>query len=219
MMETARESALHAGLTRDDVGKEGDTCMTLWALLHLLRLVMRDGESKDVEHEEQAMDDTGFVRQEIEEFRTIFTQWVRRTARLRDDDAKSVRQGRRGSMPASVQKPGGAGQAQYSRVLAADEREGRLALEALEMLLDSIGVGVDHKQAQVLKAKAVEVAAEDDNTLDFADFLVLMRWMLDTNFANIKDQTEQLKTTTKISFPAVLAQPGPPRSRARRGSV
>jgi len=216
MLDKARASALHAGLTPEEVGPMGETSMTLWALLHLLRLVVSWGESKYLEHEEEAMDSTGFLRSELQEFRSIFESWVRRDTSNRAPASPVKSDNRRNSMPLigedlnkSTPSPtaytgGSEKPAELTDLLGADEREGRLPIEALEMLLHSIGLSLDSRQEQLLRNRAAQVvAAKDGHTLDFADFLVIMRWMLDTNFADINDQTEQVVDRMSRVSPAM----------------
>jgi len=117
---------------------------------------------------------------------------------------------------------------ELSDLLGADEREGRLTLEAMMMLLCSIGLRLDSRQEHLLRARAVQVAAQDGNTMDYADFLVLMRWMLDSNFADINDHAERLvdrmtrasaRATAYDEAARVVASEEPARPTTRRMSV
>jgi len=94
------------------------------------------------------------------------------------------------------------------------------------MLLRSIGLRLDGRQEQMLRARVYEVAQahQEDHTLSFADFLVLMRWMLDSNFAQINDQSERIvdrmtRVTARsgASERAVANATSPP--AFRRGSI
>lgn len=234
LLDKGRQSALHAGLTAEEVGVMEESSMTLWGLLHLLRLVVRSGESKDVENEERAMDTTGFLRSELQEFRSIFETWVRREASVRGpllpQGGAAVATTRRSSLPhifgddSKGHTGSGSAPTELTDLLGADEREGRLTIEAMEMLLRSIGLRLDNRQEQMLRARASQVAHQDDNTLSFADFLVLMRWMLDTNFADINEQSERIadrmtRVTARGQAPERVVNAVSPSGGYRRGSI
>lgn len=61
---------------------------------------------------------------------------------------------------------------------------------ALQLLLCTIGMQLGTKQRKHLREKSIQVSGRHDAALDFVNFLHVMRWMLDSNFANIKVRAE-----------------------------
>jgi len=68
----------------------------------------------------------------------------------------------------------------------------RLTLGIVHSLLSrSLGLCPSHQQCQELEERANQITGCTDGAVDFADFLLLMRWMLDANFGNINAIAEQ----------------------------
>merc|ERR1712083_822187 len=88
---------------------------------------------------------------------------------------------------------------QWKDLLGADDQDARLSTDAMKMLLCSIGLLLDVRQGNLLVERAKKITKRQDGGLCFADFLLLMRWMLDTNFADINFQAEKLLDRVKKS--------------------
>lgn len=73
-----------------------------------------------------------------------------------------------------------------------------LPADVLEMMLMSVGLQLKERQRHRLAERITQIAGCADGHLpgqasvDFAGFLDLMRWMLDSNFANINLHAERL---------------------------
>eukprot|EP00929_Paragymnodinium_shiwhaense_P071843 TRINITY_DN36490_c0_g1_i1.p1 TRINITY_DN36490_c0_g1~~TRINITY_DN36490_c0_g1_i1.p1 ORF type:complete len:1046 (-),score=255.31 TRINITY_DN36490_c0_g1_i1:132-3269(-) len=70
----------------------------------------------------------------------------------------------------------------------------RMGVGAVQSLLSSIGVKLSEKQSTLLqeKADALEQGEHFQTGFDFADFLRIVRWMLDQNLGGINKVTSQL---------------------------
>merc|ERR1711964_20032 len=66
---------------------------------------------------------------------------------------------------------------------------GVLPYQALQLLLFSISVPLSVADTRTLKSKAVEIGRREDGSIDFSDFLLIMRWILDGNLCNISQIT------------------------------
>jgi len=69
-------------------------------------------------------------------------------------------------------------------------KEKTLTMENLKDLLKSIGVTLTMKQYITLSERAAKVTGSESSRIDFADFLRLMQWMLQNNFADINHTAE-----------------------------
>lgn len=88
----------------------------------------------------------------------------------------------------------------------------QVSLPSLRQLLASFGLHLSLQQYQELKSKALDITAWSSTAngrMDFADFLRLMKWLLDTNFADINGRAQQVadESTKTLRRPrvAVLA--------------
>mmetsp|Transcript_144697 Transcript_144697/g.250500 ORF Transcript_144697/g.250500 Transcript_144697/m.250500 type:complete len:165 (+) Transcript_144697:2-496(+) len=88
----------------------------------------------------------------------------------------------------------------------------QVSASSLRQLLASMGLNLSLQQYQELKAKTFEITSWNGSgkgCMDFADFLRLMKWMLDSNFADINGRAQQVaegrKNTLRRPRMAVLA--------------
>merc|ERR1711972_588261 len=115
---------------------------------------------------------------------------------------------------------------QLKDLLGADDHDARLSLDGMKMLLCSIGLLLDVRQANTVTERARKISGRQDASMSFANFLLLMRWMLDTNFAEINFQSERFiervkhaSPTPKKKVPEPLSPTPSKREPERRSSV
>jgi len=64
----------------------------------------------------------------------------------------------------------------------------RATKKSIQVILSrKLGMRFNAENREQLEQKVLEISPKQEDSLDFADFLRLMRWILDTNFANIND--------------------------------
>merc|ERR1712039_644743 len=123
-----------------------------------------------------------------------------------------------GPMPAPSESP------QWKDLLGADDHDARLSIDGMKMLLCSIGLLLDVRQANTVAERARKISGRQDASMSFANFLLLMRWMLDTNFAEINFQSERFMDRVKNASPNNKKKvpeplsPSPSKSPDRRSS-
>jgi len=90
---------------------------------------------------------------------------------------------------------------QFKDLLGDDGHDARLSIDGMKMLLCSIGLLLDVRQSNTVVERARKISGRQDASMCFADFLLLMRWMLDTNFAEINFQSERFIERVKQASP------------------
>jgi len=73
----------------------------------------------------------------------------------------------------------------------------RLKLQGLKLLVCSLGVELAPKQKLELDGKVQEISDGRTEDIVFADFLLLMRWMIDSNFADINGAARRIADTMR----------------------
>jgi len=233
-LEIARTKALEAGVEEADAGKAASPT-TLHVFLHFLQAWRLEKQQGLLEEEEKVMDKARFSLAEVQEFRTLFMEWVKRSGVLGADDTEQEKPaglapqagspGRRSSLPNIVQ-PSAVRQASKSAPATTSDPKAVLSAKYLMMLLASIGLQLNSEQRVEMDGKLRQImSGTGDHGLDFGSFLLLMRWMLDSNFADIngasKKAVERVKQVPSPSASTnVCGQASPAsRSRARRSSI
>lgn len=241
-LREARDSALVAGLDDSDLGDPEDVEVTLMLLLHFLRVYERQNESHAMTKEESAVDKARFTRHEVKEFRQIYEHWLACTKESeregeqaptspedspsREESLKRMQRGRRHSlgnlfdpMIKAPQKEQAKQQRERRKsvqvLLGTEPAQGLLSFEALLLLLSSIKVQMNTRDERILKDKVDEISGRDDSRFDFADFLLVMRWIVDANFGNINSSVKN-NSDKKISSHLASSLRRPP-SRAQGG--
>jgi hypothetical protein len=220
MREVALERAYEAGFSEEELA-EGNETLSFWHLVHLIRIIVRDTESKTVTREEEAMDAARFTRAEVNEFREVFAAWVARS--MNTPQAKdSVKEPLSMTLPAkkpslpSIDKipqslqittsalptpttqgtpitvrsasPMSNGIENTLEALLGTGEDGLLQFESMKMLLRSIGVDISVSDTKEMKEKLRQIGHRNDASVDFSDFLLAMRWILDMNIGDIRSK-------------------------------
>lgn len=168
-LDKARTSASQVGV--EDVGESGGS-VSFWVMVQLLRVLYNRDDKRVLDREAHAAEQSRFSTAEIEEFREVFMRWWSRDKVFEDDVAANM--------------PGGA---------APDENEAEpdvkeLSKDGMRRLLRSLGMQLTSDQRQDLEKKIAELGTPNGK-VDFATFLRLMRWMLDTDFADMNRATSK----------------------------
>jgi len=73
-------------------------------------------------------------------------------------------------------------------LLGTEPIQGMLTVEAFLVLLASIQIQLNVREERILKDKARDISGRDDFRIDFADFLLLMRWITDADLGDINSK-------------------------------
>lgn len=249
-VEKGRKLALEAGVEEEDAGGTTGIPTTVWVLTHFLQVHRGETVGADMGEEENMIDRSKFTRAEVAEFRSLFNHWVasavdkERPAQIMSQTQQIEPRSRRASLPnlagpitTSISSPE-LGADSDERVPAASVFGGEKELPRKSMLLlvESIGLQLSPKQRIDLDCKIIAegTSGPDGIALNFGQFLMVMRWMLDTNFADIngaaqkavdcaRQQSDLLPRTPSkqgVANGLELPETPPARSRAdRRRSV
>lgn len=158
-IDKARDAAHFAGV--DKVGEKGSGTINFWVFLQLLRALSSQGDKAELEREAAAVKETGFTRTETVQFRDSFQDWIKKEEEYKE----------------SLLGPEGQSDLQL-------EPCKEISKDGIKRLLKSVGVQLSPELRQRLEKKLDELSPE--GLFDFADFLRLMRWMLDTNFGGLR---------------------------------
>lgn len=206
LLEHAKMSSSASGNEEEDGGEMGSSAVGFWTFVHLLRLIAREAEVSRAAREDSAISETCFSPTEVASFRDVFMECcaslanpdtsspagsltaplrasLSSTAPLAGALSRNRRAAPRSSVPVSstaIRCTTG----MLAAVLGLDHTRTHLPIVALHALLKSIGLRPAADQVSALQAKIGELR-EANGGLDFAGFLLLMRWMLDNNFASV----------------------------------
>jgi len=158
-LNSAKKVAADQGLCFED-GK-----VDFWVVVQLLRGLYRLDDKKTLIKVTRAAEQSNFQAQEVAEFQEVFLNWYQR------DQSRYAG----GHEPSQGEGP--------------RDQEGEeikaLSKSSLLRLLRSLGLKIEGPSRFDFDKKLAELSEHPLSKIDFADFMRLMRWMLDTNFCNI----------------------------------
>jgi Ca2+-binding EF-hand superfamily protein len=170
-VDKARQAAEAVGVeTGPDKGSVG-----FWVLVQLLRVLYNRDDKRILDREAHAAEHSRFSTHEIEEFREVFLNWWSHEKNFEDEE--------------EANKPN---HDDAEPEVEPDCKE--ISKDGMRRLLRQLGCNLTHDQRAELEAKVSELDQVNHNGVahvDFASFLRLMRWMLDTNFADINKHTSK----------------------------
>lgn len=169
-IDKARAMAVAAGVS--DIGERGSGTMNFWELVQLLRLLYSHVDSQVLERENRAIEETQFKRAEVDDFREIFVDWLEKHRQFLAE-TRAIHQNQRLSHPRWVN----------SRPQEDHHDADALDGDAIRRLISSLGLRMDSAQRGQLEQKIRDF--KNGGSIVFPDFLRLMRWMLDTDFAGL----------------------------------
>jgi hypothetical protein len=159
--------------------------ISLWVLAQLLRLLKRRAEMGCLEREKEAVAETRFLPDEVEQFRQVFQDALRSTSV--DDDWLT------GGSPSRV--------ARCKAVKRLIEPAKDVTSDGVMKLLRIGAKTAPPDQVQLLRQRILQFSSWSQPSpsgvgtqvamVDFTGFLRLMRWMLDSNFAGVKGPDAQ----------------------------
>merc|ERR1712187_192472 len=185
--------ALSECIEEEEAGKQGDPTIPFWVFVHLIRLVQNERDAETEARDEEAMKETHFSPAETAEFREVFNYWVSRTdlygnqAPLTSKKAVAKKKKKRDK---DALKP-------RQELLGTGSAGGGLAdpylpIEGLRRVLRSFGCSLTPSDHNDLETKVLEMdSADDHGRIDFQDFLRMMRWFMDSNFARVNSAAAQ----------------------------
>jgi len=182
-LDLAREQAREAGVEEFRLGNAGDPKVRFHVLLFLVRMLAKAADSQEVDRDQEIMEKTKFTPKEAEEFREIFSFWAAKSAAL---DA--------GNEAPQVQEIAARSISMLQTPKEAEEEAARNQLmtkDGMRRVVRSLGLQMTPSDSSMLKNR-LEMGPEDkDNPgkYGFFEFLIFMRWMLDTNFCHINEKT------------------------------
>jgi len=168
-IDRARQRAKAAGVT--DLGLQGSGSLPFWVFVQLMRLVYSREDFKTLTRENLAVEETGFARGEVEQFREIFATALRQT----QEEAMSRRPGDPWEADTARRK-------KFAKDFVGPDPP-ELTVAACYSLLAQLGLRVRTQQREELVGFINNLGNE--GCINFPDFLRLMRWMLDGDFAGI----------------------------------
>jgi Ca2+-binding EF-hand superfamily protein len=200
-LDAARLAAVEAGVQAHEVGQTGktmsDNVVRFWDFLHLVRIIVQEHEEASSAREKDVVEQTKFTPAEVSQFRQIFYGMLtelREEERVTKEDAMPVN-GSRANLGEEL-----------SELL-----RGSASLPpcSITFVLSSIGLRASVQQREDLQVKLHELT-QDRHEIDFACFLQLMRWMLDTDYANISGQSPKGKGFEKLKHLDPMLHRKPP---------
>lgn len=237
LLDKARAVANEEELSEEEIGEEGSGMITFCVMVHAWRLVARENEGKRLAEMDEAKNKSRFSKAEVDEFRQIFTTYVKKSVEPMEVETLAVAtvEARRRSVPelSSVHIRGESSEPNsltLESVLGIDNNRDMLTLEALKPLLSHLKLRLSPKLQWTLEAKVEEISNDEQCKLSFPDFLYLMRWMLDTDFAGLNEITAAVvkdshssshapPSSSPAHFSSALAWPSQSQAGARRGSI
>lgn len=166
-VEKAREAAQKVGV--EDIGD--DCLLSFWVVVQLLRVILSRDEQSVMDREANAIAYTKFGAKEVHDFKDIFTSCLSQAQGAESEELL------------------------MTRAITGDDSVGgakELSKDSVRGLLRSLGMSLDAESRSRLDNKIDELNSM--GRVDFADFLRLMQWMLETNFADIQGSAAQVVT-------------------------
>jgi len=173
----ARDAALRAGVPEEEVCPSGGASVRFAVFLHLLRMMQFKVEKKQVERDTEAIVQTKFSSREVADFGQIFK-------RLEEQNG-----GYDGMTSDSADVPIGSLSSlllhQVKAPSSACSTSSGLSLACVLRMLMSLGIKITAEERTQLEKQFDTLPLNEDQRINFAEFLHLMRWMTDVNFAKI----------------------------------
>eukprot|EP00927_Polykrikos_kofoidii_P061912 TRINITY_DN56737_c0_g1_i1.p1 TRINITY_DN56737_c0_g1~~TRINITY_DN56737_c0_g1_i1.p1 ORF type:complete len:1105 (-),score=209.84 TRINITY_DN56737_c0_g1_i1:114-3428(-) len=220
-IEEARIHALTHSIEEHELVTAAKLSVSFWHFIHLIRCVRNEDDSKEVEREERAIGKTRFNGEEVAGFREVFNDWVLKSRFFNNDvSPKKALAANADGQPEGSNKGGDSGDVAESPAVAISSAAPRrrrslvfpvqgaasgkledpwLSFEALRRVLRSFGVAMTPAELVSMEEKMLTMRVDDRGRIDFPDFLLMMRWFMDTNFANINSVAEKVMLQIKRS--------------------
>jgi len=196
-LDIARRKARGCGVPDVEVGQMGSPSVTFHVLLFLVRMLHTAADHAEVEKDKSVMAATKFTPKEAEDFREIFTYWVKTSAALDGAPQQPKEATDALALVASGSVTAGA-------KAAADVTKNLLSLtkDGMIRVVRSLGLNMSPEDKKDLDFKLDHGPFDKDRPgrFGFFEFLVFMRWMLDRNFARINETMAQAAAAADSAF-------------------
>jgi len=163
MLEDAKVKA-------DEQGVAANGEVNFWVVVQLLRTLHKKGDRSEMDRVAKATQESRFSPGEAAEFQEVFMSWYETDLGVNSEEHgdEEMQMGGRPS-----------------------DEGGRKALTNASMvrLFRSLGMKIDSRHRAMLDAQIDEIAERD--RVEFPEFLRLMRWATDTNFADVSKVVPQ----------------------------
>merc|ERR1712187_1060968 len=140
-------------------------------LVQMLRVMYRRDDKRVLDREARAVEQTRYSQAEVDQFRDVFMTWFEKDKVFEDEAFQNL------------QSAGGA-KVEHTPRSPDEEAIKEISTGCMRRLLRSLGVSMNADHRKRLERKIDDFGT--NGNLDFADFLRVMRWMLDTDFASIQ---------------------------------
>jgi Ca2+-binding EF-hand superfamily protein len=180
-LDKARNSARAAGVDDEDVGNPGSPRVRCMPVVHLVRDILKQHNKEVSEKAERLMKGVKFSADEIAEFRKFFDS----KADAPPTTASSPPKRRRSVACAPGSENAHSADLTLAKVLARFKHIPRLPVDDVLNMSQNEALQVSAKQKLQLSQRIMNLA-DDGRGLDFASFVQVMQWMLDSNYGNVK---------------------------------
>jgi Ca2+-binding EF-hand superfamily protein len=137
---------------------EDPSQVSFWVVIQLLRALFRRDDRQTLNKVNRAADQCQFSIAEVDQFREIFHNWFEKDSLFEDPEVQLENE-------------------------MEDKKE--LSKASIRRLLRSLGLALTPKDREDLDFKITTLS--DRGMVDFADFLRLMKWMMEQNLGNINN--------------------------------
>lgn len=166
-LDLAREAARDAGVS--NVGNDGTHQFTFWSFIQLARMEQRDRDIEEEQRLRAAAEELQLSRQEVEQFRHIYRNWIER----------EIAQAMEAAGPGEEEELPTAEGLQY---------------DGLKRLFRSMGASICAQSQRDKQLSAKFDALQHKGVIRFDNFLRVMMWSSATNFAGINDAAKLART-------------------------
>jgi len=173
-LDLAKVAAKEAGVDDELLGDMGDPSVTFDVLLFLVRMLAQAADHAAVELDRQIFEQTKFTPKEAEEFREIFNFWSAKATSL--DAGQEAPEEVQGNLMSTSDDPEASGNS-------------LLTQDGVKRVVRSLNLSMMPSDKHDLDQRLDMGPHDFDNPgkFGFLEFLLLWRWMLDTNFCNIQE--------------------------------
>jgi hypothetical protein len=171
-VEAAREAAIAAGASEEEVSRGSTTDIGFFTFVHLIRGIVRDSEEDVVTREKEVLSFARFSNGEAAELRRVFCEFA---------EQEEIKSATRKQMLIRKGQP-------VDKLLARLTMVPAVPQSAMPLLLKSMGAKVPMSKLQHINqflAQSRSQGEADEDTILFGTFLRLLRWMLNADFAGI----------------------------------
>jgi len=147
--------------------------VNFWVVVQLLRTLYKRDDRLKMDKIARIAREVRFSQGEVAEFQEVFLSWY-------ESDGRFSSEGQVQEAPAEAERK-------------------TLTTTSLVRLFRSLGMKIEPHHRTVLDAKVANIAEEGStDRVEFVEFLRLMRWMMDTNFADITRTIPQTGTDNGV---------------------